>query len=361
MENNTYCVIMAGGVGTRFWPISRRMMPKQFLDIMGTGKSFIRHTYERFAKIMPPENFLVSTNSIYKDLVLEHLPELRPDQILCEPVGRNTAPCIAYAAWRLHSMDPKAAMIVTPSDHLILNEDEFCRVMVESIDFANQRDALMTVGIRPSRPDTGYGYIQVAEAPVSAGSAIYPVKTFTEKPNLELAKVFVESGEFFWNSGIFLWKVSTIMDNLTEFQPEMQQIFASIAPHYNTSTEQQAIESIYPSCRNISIDFGVMEKARNVYVRCSDFGWSDVGTWGSLDQESTKDENGNLRPEKSVIYDTKRCIIKAPAQKLVVLEGLTDFIVVDTPDALMICPKANEQNIKKFIEDIKFNISDEYI
>lgn len=361
MNRQRYCVIMAGGVGSRFWPISRRTMPKQFLDILGTGKSFIRHTYERFARIIPPENFLVITNSLYKDQVLEHLPELQENQILCEPIGRNTAPAVAYSAWRLQAMDPQATMIVTPADHLILNEAEFCEVITEGAEFVEQCPALMTIGIRPSRPDTGYGYIQIEPEVDPAHPAVSRVKTFTEKPNLELAKVFVDSGEFFWNAGIFIWKVSTIMANLNEFLPETQQLFASIAPLYNTPEEQQAINTVYAECRSISIDYGVMEKTRDAYVRRSDFGWSDIGTWGSLYQNAPKDEHGNVCYGKTLTYDTQHCIINSAPGKLTVIDSLDNYIVVDTPDVLMICPKANEQNIKVFVDDVKFKLGDEYI
>ncbi len=361
MDKNRYCIIMAGGIGSRFWPISRRTQPKQFLDVLGTGKSFIRHTFERFARIIPPENFLVVTNSNYKAQVLEHLPELSDNQILCEPVGRNTAPCIAYAAWRLKSVNPAATMIITPSDHLILNEEEFCHDIAESADFAEAHNAMMTIGIHPNRPDTGYGYIQIEAGSADGFAAIHKVKTFTEKPNLEMAKLVVESGEFFWNSGIFIWKVDTIMENLAEFLPEMQQLFASAQGKYNTPEEQQAINEIYPECRGISIDFGVMEKARNVYVRCSNFGWSDIGTWGSLYQHSAKDAEGNVESQTCMLYDTKGCIVKGKNDKLIVIEGLEDYIVVDTDDVLMICPKQNEQNIKKFIDDVNYKIGDKFI
>ena len=361
MNDNRYCIIMAGGIGSRFWPISRRSTPKQFLDILGTGKSFIRHTYERFARIIPPENFLVVTNNSYKEQVLQHLPEIGEHQVLGEPVGRNTAPCIAYAAWRLKTVNPQATMIVTPADHLILNEDEFRKAIVEAAEFAESRQAMMTIGIRPNRPDTGYGYIQIDNRSEVDGSPIFKVKTFTEKPNLELAKTFVESGEFFWNSGIFIWKTETILDNFSALLPDLQQMFGSIAAYYNTPQEQQHIERIYPECRNISIDFGVMEKAHDVYVRCSDFGWSDIGTWGSLYQHSPKDEAGNVESRFCMLYDTEGCIVKTDTDKLTVIEGLKDYIVVDHKNVLMICPKANEQNIKKFIDDVKFKIGDEFI
>lgn len=351
---------MAGGIGSRFWPISRTAKPKQFLDILGTGRSFIRHTYERFAQIVPAENFLVVTNGIYKDLVLKEIPEIGEHQVLCEPLGRNTAPCIAYAAFRLNAMDPDADMIVTPSDHLILNENEFCKVIDEGVEFIRKHESLMTIGIKPSRPDTGYGYIQI-EGAQSVNNSINRVKTFTEKPNLELAQVFVESGEFFWNSGIFIWKVKTILKSLENLLPELYNTFDSIFSTYNTKAEAEAINRIYPQCRAISIDFGVMEKANNVYVRCSDFGWSDIGTWGSLYQYSAKDAQGNVAPKNSVLYNTKNCIVKLPSGTLAVIEGLSDYIVVENNNVLMICPKANEQNIKKFIDDVKFINGDKFI
>lgn len=360
MDSNKYCVIMAGGIGSRFWPISRTSMPKQFLDILGTGKSFIRHTYERFAKIVPKENFLVVTNAAYKSLVLEQIPEIEEHQVLGEPLGRNTAPCIAYAAFRLGAINPDADMIVTPADHLILNEDEFCKVICEGVDFVRQNDALMTIGIKPSRPDTGYGYIQI-EHPIKGHPNINKVKTFTEKPNLEMAKIFLDSGEFFWNSGIFIWKVSTIHKALEELLPETYNQFATISDHYNQPTEQIEISRIYPQCKAISIDFGVMEKASNVYVRCSDFGWSDIGTWGSLYQYSEKDSCGNVAPESCLTYDTNNCIIKLPTGKLAVIQGLDDYIVVDNKDVLMICPKQNEQNVKQFIDDVRYKSGDEFI
>ena len=277
MNSHIYCVIMAGGAGTRFWPISRSGRPKQFLDILGTGKTFIRSTFERFAEFVPAENFLVVTNSTYRDLVLEQLPEIAPQQILAEPLGRNTAPCIAYAAFRLKATAPDSTMIVTPSDHLILNEPAFRNVVEEAVEFASSHEALVTIGVQPTRPATGYGYIQVDQPMRRDG--LNKVKTFTEKPNLELAKAFLQSGEFFWNSGIFVWQTRTILESMNRMLPETCQLFASIEGDYGTDREQEGIARIYPECRAISIDYGIMEKADNVYVRCGDFGWSDIGTW----------------------------------------------------------------------------------
>ncbi len=360
VDKNKYCVIMAGGIGSRFWPISRNAKPKQFLDILGTGKSFIRHTFERFLPIVPVENFLVVTNSDYRDLVLEQIPELSATQVLGEPIGRNTAPCIAYAAFRLLAVNPEAEMIVTPADHLILNEGEFCKAVDECVEFVRRNNALMTIGIRPSRPDTGYGYIQI-EAGTTEGCQIRKVKTFTEKPNAEMAQVFVDSGEFLWNAGIFVWKAKAIRQALIEFLPDTEQLFAEVGDAYNTPNEQEFVDRAYAECRPISIDFGVMEKAENVYVRCSDFGWSDVGTWGSLYQNSDKNADGNVTPMHCLTYNTRNCVIKTPDDMLAVVEGLEDYIVVQSGNALMICPKANEQNVKKYIDDIKYTKSEEFI
>lgn len=348
---------MAGGIGARFWPSSRQSRPKQFLDILGTGKSFIRHTFERFSRIVPAENFIVVTNRRYTDLVLEHIPELRREQILAEPIGRNTAPCVAYAAYSLRQRDPDAAMIVTPADHIILNEEEFRAVIGECLDFAAGNDALMTVGIKPSRAETGYGYIQVSD-----DSRISKVKCFTEKPGLELAQTFVQCGEFFWNSGIFVWKVRDIIAAFAKYLPEHHQLFNGISSAYGTEREQEAVERVYSECRGISVDYGVMEKADNVYVRCADFGWSDVGTWGSVYQHSRKDRYANAKPEKGCYtYDTRSCIVSLPKDKVAVISGLKEYIVVDTDDVLMICPRSEEQNIKKYIDEVKYNEGDKHI
>lgn len=356
-QRNIYCVIMAGGVGSRFWPKSRQSMPKQFLDIFGTGKSFIRMTYERFLKVATPDHFLVVTNAKYKSLVLEHLPELGPSQVLCEPIGRNTAPCICYAAYYLQKKDPDAIMVVTPSDHVILNEEAFHEILSDSVDFVDSHDALMTIGVTPSRPETGYGYIQVTDA-----GRISKVKCFTEKPNLELAQTFIQCGEFFWNSGIFIWKIEDIVSAFRKFLPEHHTMFSEITPAYGTEKEEEAISRVFSECHAISIDYGIMEKADNVYVRCGDFGWSDVGTWGSLYMHSRKDKYANARPDDGCyLYDTRNSIISMPHGKIAIINGLKDYIVVDTEDALLICPRGEEQNIKKYIDDVKFNEGDKHI
>lgn len=357
MNSNKYCVIMAGGIGSRFWPKSRQSMPKQFLDILGTGKSFIRHTFERFAKIVPAENFIVVTNYRYKDLVLEHIPELAPSQILLEPIGRNTAPCIAYAAYSLMKRDPDAEMIVTPSDHLILNEDDFRAIIGECLKFASANNALVTIGIKPTRPETGYGYIQVSD-----DNVISKVKCFTEKPDLETARTFLKYGGFYWNSGIFIWTVKAILEAFAKYLPEHHALFSGVMKAIDTDAEENIVEMAFSECRAISIDYGIMEKADNVYVRCGEFGWSDIGTWGSLYQYSRKDEYANAVPEKGCfLYDTHNCIVSLPKDKIAVINGLKEYIVVDTDDVLLICPSSDEQNIKKFIDEVKFVEGDKYI
>ena len=357
MNSNRYCVIMAGGIGSRFWPMSRQSCPKPFLDILGTGKSFIRHTYERFANIVPKENFIVVTNRRYKSLVLEHIPELESSQVLCEPVGRNTAPCIAYAAYTLRRMNPDAEMIVTPADHLILNENEFLRVACSALDFIKNRNVLMTIGITPTRPETGYGYIQR-----SSGEEICKVKCFTEKPSREIAEAFLECGEFLWNSGIFLWRVEDIITALERYLPEHAARFKAVEDILGTEGEAAAIERVFSESKAISIDYGVMEKAENVYVHSGDFGWSDVGTWGAVYQHIRKDRYANAVASDDVyIYDTRNSLIVMPKGKTAVVSGLKDYIVVDTSDVLMVCPRGDEQNIKSFIEDVKYKSGDKSI
>lgn len=344
---NRYCVIMAGGIGSRFWPASRRHLPKQFLDILGTGKSFIRHTFERFAPIIPAENFLVVTNATYRQLVLEQLPELRPEQVLCEPVGRNTAPCIAYAAFRLRALHPDSTMVVAPSDHFIFDEEEFRRNITSCMEFAETHDALVTIGIRPSRPDTGYGYIQTA----SAGE-ISPVVSFREKPDLKTAMSYLAAGNYLWNAGIFVWSARSILAALERCLPEVYGLFAGQADRFATPEEPNSVEDIFARCPSISIDYGVLECADNVFVRSSDFGWNDVGTWGSLYELSAKDADGNVVPAYSELYDTTNSLVKAAGKKVVVVDSLHDYIVVDTPDALLICPRSHEQHIKQVLEDL---------
>ncbi len=359
MNTKRYCVIMAGGVGSRFWPLSRTSRPKQFIDILGTGKSFLRHTFERFRSIVPDNHFLVVTNDAYRDMVRAELPELSEEQVLGEPFGRNTAPCIAYAAFRLAKRDPEAVMIVTPSDHLILDSEKFCAEMNACADFAATGRQLLTVGINPSRPETGYGYIQVGKPAEQEG--FMRVKTFTEKPGLDMARAFVRSGEFYWNSGIFIWRADAILDELRLHLADTYELFASIEESYDTPEERAEVARIYSEVRGTSIDYGVMEKSNNVFVRCSDFGWSDIGTWGSLYQYAAKDDDGNTLSENCFNFDTHNCVVRIPKEKIAVIEGLEDYIVVDTEDVLMICPKSNEQDIKKFIATVRYRGGDKFL
>ncbi|HOO85614.1 MAG TPA: mannose-1-phosphate guanylyltransferase, partial [Prolixibacteraceae bacterium] len=292
--NNNYCVIMAGGIGSRFWPLSKTSRPKQFIDILGTGETLIQQTYRRLLKICPPENFLVVTNTDYQSTVLEQLPDLSEEQVLSEPMRRNTAPCVAYASYKIQTRNPNANIIVAPSDHLITKEDDFIHQLKNGLKFVSENDALLTLGIKPSRPETGYGYIQInGKVDMEGVNNLHKVKTFTEKPDLRMAKVFVESGEFFWNSGIFLWSLKSITKAFKNYLPDVNEHFEKGLKHYYTSGENAFLNKTYSECRNISIDYGVMEKADNVYVLTADFGWSDLGTWGSLWDNSQKDDNGN--------------------------------------------------------------------
>jgi len=351
---NTYCVIMAGGIGSRFWPMSRTAYPKQFLDILGTGQSLIQMTYNRLTKLCPPENVLIVTNDLYKDLVLEQLPDLKPDQVLCEPSRRNTAPCIAYANYRILSQNPNAKMVVAPSDHLILNEDEFVATIKSALEQTEANQSLVTLGIKPSRPDTGYGYIQFVEQENGVSENVKRVKTFTEKPELAIAKEFLASGDFYWNSGIFIWSLSAIQKAFEEHLSEVNDIFKEGADKFGTPEEEAFIKNAYEICPNISIDYGIMEKAEKVYVVLSDFGWSDLGTWGSLYTHIEHDSKANAAIGKNVmLYNSSNNIVHVPENKLVVLQGLDDYIVVESNDVLLVCKKEDEQQIKKFVSDIK--------
>lgn len=361
MENN-YCVIMAGGVGSRFWPMSRNVRPKQFLDILGTGKTLIQQTYERFLHVCPKENIIVVTNSDYTQTVLEQLPDLKPDQVLSEPLRRNTAPCIAYAAQKILKRNPNANMVVAPSDHVILKEQAFVDAIKTSLAFTSNSDVLLTLGIKPSRPDTGYGYIQFIDDKVDTINKISKVKTFTEKPNLEMAQFFLQSGEFLWNAGIFIWNAKAILKAFKEHVPEMDAIFSEGVAIYDTKEEIDFIKKAYEQCTNISIDFAVMEKARNVFVMSADFGWSDLGTYGSLYEHVKQDDHKNAIVGKHVMtYDTHNCIVNVPKDKLVVLQGLDDYIVVESDNILLICRKTDEQQIRQFVNDVKLQKGEKFV
>lgn len=358
--NNRYCVIMCGGVGSRFWPYSRAAKPKQFIDFFGTGRSLLQMSYDRVKGIVPAENILVVTNETYAPLVQEQLPELTEAQIMLEPARRNTAPCIAWAAYHIHAINPEASIMVTPSDHLILKEDEFRANVVTGFDFVEHHDALLTLGIKPNRPETGYGYIQVGEP--TATSRISAVKTFTEKPNLELAKVFLASGEFFWNSGMFIWTANSIISALRNCAPDVAEKFDSMIDAFGTAKEAEAIRANFDACPNISIDFAVMEKAPNVYVECVNFGWNDLGTWSVLYDFSPKNREGNVTQNcKALLYNCADNMIAVSRDKLVVASGLKDYIVADADDVLLICPKAEEQRIKQYVNDVKASYGDKYL
>ena len=349
MDN--YCIIMAGGIGSRFWPLSKDNYPKQFLDILGTGKSFIRSTYERFSPVIPDENFLVVTNKAYKQLVLEHLPMLRPNQVLCEPARRNTAPCIAYAIYHIQSRVKDANIVVTPADHLVTNEVEFQRIIHLGFNFlAKDQQALMTIGIKPSRPETGYGYIQVPKQVVLP--EIVKVERFKEKPDYETAVKFVAEGNYFWNSGIFLWTLDGIMQAFKQYLPEIVEVFEKGIYNFGTPEEQDFINDHFMDCPNISIDYGVMEKSPNTYTIPADFGWSDIGTWGSLFTHAKKDNNGNALRGKVVSVDNKNTIINIEEGTEAVVEGLEDYLVAYRDHSLLVCKLLDEQQIKVWIEGL---------
>ena len=358
MMKHNYCVIMAGGVGSRFWPFSRTDKPKQFLDFFGTGQSLLQMTINRFSSLVPTENILIVTNVLYRDLILEQLPMLQPSQVLCEPARRNTAPCIAYAVARIKAMtkqrgEKTANIVVAPSDHLILQEDKFVQTITDGLQFVASHDALLTLGMKPTRPDTGYGYIQIASEHMSVNNTgICKVRAFTEKPNLELAKKFVDSGEFLWNSGIFLWNLQAIDAAFSSYLPEVAQKFAAGERVLGTNAEEAFIQEIFPTCPSISIDYGVMEHAKNVYVLPSDFGWSDLGTWGSLYDLSQKDEDNNATLHcEARYYDSHGNIVTLPKGYMAVIQGLENYIVAESNGILLICKREEEQQIRQFHMD----------
>lgn len=363
MDKNNYCVIMAGGIGSRFWPMSRTSKPKQFLDVLGVGESLIQMTYRRMQRICPQENIYIVTSSLYRDLVKQQLRGIEDKCIVTEPTRRNTAPCITYANFKIGTINENANIIVATSDHLILNEEEFVRTVEKALNVTKENDVLVTLGIKPSYPNTGYGYIQYnSQDFIPKDKDIKKVKLFTEKPDLQMAEKFIESGDFLWNAGIFVWSLQSINKALEKYLPEVYNIFLSGKDNYNTDKEETFINEAYTSCPSISIDYGVMEKAGNVYVIPSDFGWSDVGTWQALYNVREKDENQNSIIGKNVMtYDTKNCIINMPKDKLVVLQGLDGYIVAESNGELMICKKEQEQRIKQFLTDVEVSKGSEYL
>ncbi len=352
MNGNNFCIIMAGGIGSRFWPLSKDNYPKQFLDVLGTGKSFIRSTYERFSPVVPDGNFLVVTNAAYKELVLQHLPELNPDQVLCEPARRNTAPCIAYATWRIKAKHSNANIVITPADHLVTNEREFQRIVTQGLDFlVTNRKALLTIGIKPTRPETGYGYIEVAKQNPLPNVA--KVTMFKEKPDHDTAKHFVSEGNYLWNSGIFIWTLEGIMNAFRSFLPDMAKLFDEGDDVFATEKEQEFINRRFLDCQNISIDYGVMEKSADAYTMPADFGWSDIGTWGSLFTHATKDANNNALRGKLVSVDNHNSVINIEEGVEAVVQGLDNCLVAYRNNSLLVCRLNDEQQIKVWVENLK--------
>ncbi len=361
MHTNNYCVIMSGGVGSRFWPYSREAKPKQFLDIFATGRSLLQMTYDRFAKVIPKENFVIVTNAAYRDLILEQLPELNADQILLEPMRRNTAPCIGWATYHIQAKNPNANILVTPADHLILQEDIFDDAIRRSLDYVENHPQLVTLGVRPSRPETGYGYIQVSDI---REDNFVQVKTFTEKPNRDMAQVFYESGEFLWNSGMFAWNVKTIHAAFDEHLPALTSVLNEANGHYATPREQELVSSLFPQCPNISIDYAVLEKAHNVMVLPVDFGWADLGTWGSLYELKKEEDEANVALHtEALFYEAKGNIVSMDgeaSEQLVVVQGIDDCIVAHSEGVLLICKRDQEQRIKEFIGQASLRYSKKF-
>jgi mannose-1-phosphate guanylyltransferase len=360
--DNRYVIIMAGGVGSRFWPLSRRIKPKQFLDILGTGETLIQQTYRRFKSFCSEENIFIVTSGDHKDIVIEQLG-IAPDRVLTEPMRRNTAPCIAYGTFRILSENPNAIIAVTPADHLIIKEGHFSEVMNEGFRFAEKNEALLTLGIKPDRPETGYGYIQANEKmSVEGFGSLHKVKTFTEKPDIELAKVFLESGDFYWNSGIFIWSIKSILAAFEKHLPDMYSAFDEGRSYFGTPGEETFIGRVYSESGSISIDYGIMEKAENVYVMCTDIGWSDLGTWSSMNEHTKTDQDGNAIIGNDLFsYNNNGNIFNISKEKIAVIQGLKDFIVVDSDDVLLIVRKDDEQNIKKYLDDVKKKTKDKYL
>lgn len=359
MDNNRYCVIMCGGVGSRFWPFSKAARPKQFIDFFGTGRSLLQMAFDRMQGIVPVDNIILITNESYEPLIKEQLPQIKPSQILLEPARRNTAPCIAWAAHHIKAINPDARMMVAPSDHLILNVERFRESVIKAFDFIDSHNALVTMGIKPSRPETGYGYIQVGEHIEGNFSA---VKTFTEKPDEDLARVFLQSGEFFWNSGMFFWSADAILKALDDYAPEINATFEQGKEYFGTASEQEYINANFQACPSISIDYAIMEKAPNVYVETVDFGWNDLGTWRSLYDHSPKNREGNVSQNcKALMFNSHNNIVAIKGDKLIVASGLEGYIVADVDDALLIVPLEEEQKIKQYVNDVKAKFGDKYL
>lgn len=358
-NNHNYCIILGGGIGSRFWPISRQSLPKQFLDFFGTGRTLLQQTLDRFRKIIPLDHIYVVSNIQYAELVTEQLPELNQEQILLEPTRRNTAPCVAWACYRIQTIDPQANIVVTPSDHLILKENEFLKAIQDSLAFAETNPQLVTLGIKPTQVETRYGYIQVAE---EKKENFYRVKTFTEKPEYDLAKVFVESGEFYWNSGLFIWNIQTFLKAVKDLIPELHAKLGCEKDVYGTEKERKFIEENFPSCPNVSIDLGIMERAENKFVLIGDYGWSDLGTWSALYDDFPKDKEGNaILKGHTLLYESNNNIVVLPKDKLAVIQGLEGYLIAESDNALLICKKEEENSIRKFVNDTQIKLGEKYI
>jgi mannose-1-phosphate guanylyltransferase len=353
MENN-YCIIMAGGIGSRFWPMSTPEKPKQFLDILGLGKTLLQMTFERMESIAPSQNIFIVTNSSYAKIVAEQLPNISKTQILTEPKRKNTAPCIAYSAAKIFKINKNAVLTIAPSDHLILKEEKFKNILEIAINQADKNERLVTLGIKPTRPDTGYGYIEFEDSEDILGGQIKEVKHFREKPDKEVAEIFLKSGNYYWNSGIFVWKAATILKSLKKFTPGLYDLFSPDNSFYNTDQEQENINICFEKCEDISIDYAVMENAKNVDVVLANFDWSDLGTWGSLYTHIEKDFNGNAVVGENVhMINSTNCIVNLPNEKLALIEGLDNYIVVESENKLMILNKSDEQNLKKYVVSLE--------
>lgn len=363
LNKDNYCIIMAGGIGSRFWPVSKTKKPKQFIDVLGTGESLLQTTYRRFERLCPKENIYIVTNKQYRDIVFEQLDGIDGECVLLEPIRRNTAPCVAYANFKIRRKNPDAKIVVAASDHLITDEDEFISTLEKAFAAVEKDDVLITLGIKPTFPNTGFGYIQYVDNGQSGmDEDVKKVKLFTEKPEYSMAVQFVKSGDFLWNAGIFVWSLRSIDRAMREFLPDVYEIFAKGEDVYNTDAEEAFIEEAYSACPSISIDYGVMEKAFNVYVIPSGFGWNDIGTWAALYSVRKKDAEGNAVVGRNVLtYDTRDCLIDMPKDKLVVLQGLEDFIIVESDNILMICRKGEEQRIKEFVTDVEIEKGTEYL
>lgn len=350
MNENNYLVILAGGAGSRFWPISSEELPKQFLDILGCGRTLIQLTLERFNGLIPKENVWVVTAEKYREIVMEQLPEIPSSNILCEPCRRNTAPCICYVSWKIKKLNTKANIVVSPSDHLVVDIQAFQSAIDDSLSFAAETDAVVTLGLKPTRPETGYGYIK-ADLTYSSSRKhnIFRVDEFKEKPTLEIAKEYIQSPNYLWNSGIFIWNINTIINAFRVYEPEVSSIFEGLMPYYDTDEEQNKIDESYPQCKNISVDYAILEKAEEIFVFPASFSWSDLGTWNSLREQSDMDKYGNVCIGDNIkLYDTYNTIVHTCNKKEIIVEGLDGYVVAEKEGKLLVCRLSEEQRIKLF-------------